>query len=108
MMTVGDSPVAKQLPPESKQRIMHATLANGSLELMASDMMGRGELVRGNTISLMLYCSSEEEIRTFFTRLSAGGEVLHPLKEEFWGSLFGDLTDKFGMRWMFNYDKPKV
>jgi PhnB protein len=25
-----------------------------------------------------------------------------PLKDMFWGSYFGSLTDKFGIKWMFN------
>jgi PhnB protein len=52
-------------------------------------------------------CSSMEQIETWFSKLSAGGKVGHPLKEEFWGSIFADLTDKFEMRWMLNWDKPK-
>jgi PhnB protein len=75
---------------------------------MASDMMGKDKLVRGNAVSLLLNCSSKEEIETWFSKLSAGGKVGHPLKEEFWGSVFGDFTDEFGMRWMLNWDKPKA
>jgi len=47
MMTVGDSPVANQMPTEAKDKSMHATLTNGSLALMASDMMGPGGSSRG-------------------------------------------------------------
>jgi PhnB protein len=107
MMSVGESPVAAQLPASARHHIMHAALTRGDIALMASDMMGSGELVRGNGITLMLNCSSAEEINTFFNRLSAGGKVTTPVKEEFWGSLYGDLTDKFGVRWMLNFDKPK-
>lgn len=108
MQTVGEAPIADQMPPEARQNIMHAALTNGVLVLMASDMMGPGEPVHGNTMALLLNCSSEEEIKTFFSKLSAGGKVDHALKEEFWGSTYGDLTDKFGRRWMLNYDKPKA
>ena len=48
-----------------------------------------------------------QKLRTFFAKVSAGGKVGHPLKEEFWGSTFGDLTDRFGFRWMPSFDKPK-
>jgi PhnB protein len=107
MQTVGESPIAGQMPPEMKGHIMHASLTNGPLALMASDMVGPGATVNGNTVSLLLNCSSDTEIRTFFAKLSQGGKVGHALKEEFWGSTFGDLTDKFGFRWMLNFDKPK-
>jgi len=108
MQTVGETPAASQFPPEAKSMIMHAALTNDSIALMASDMIMSNPIVQGNTVSLMLNCSSEEEIRKLFSKLSAGGKVGHPLKEEFWGSIFGDFTDKFGMRWMLNWDKPKA
>jgi PhnB protein len=108
LMTVGESQVAAQMPKEDQSRIMHAALTNARLTLMASDTMGNFTLARGNDVSLMLYCESEEEIRASFSKLSVGGKVNSELKEEFWGSIYGDIVDKFGMRWMFNFDKPKA
>ncbi|HEX4205561.1 MAG TPA: VOC family protein [Ktedonobacteraceae bacterium] len=107
MQTFGESPMADQVPAEAKQNILHSSLTKGALVLLGSDMgsMGSEGFVKGNTITLCLDCSSEEEIQTFFTKLSAGGHITHPLKTEFWGGTFGDLTDKFGMNWMFSYDK---
>jgi PhnB protein len=74
---------------------------------MASDMMGPGGVQKGNEVSLTISGSNKEEIESFFSRLAAGGKVTHPLKEEFFG-LYGDLTDKFGVNWMFNYQKPRT
>lgn len=102
---VAGSPMEAQCPPEMKNRIMHANLIKDDLILMASDMLWPGELYRGNAISLSLNCSSEEEIRDLFSKLSEGGRVTDPLKEQFWGAIFGMLTDKFGISWLFNYDK---
>jgi PhnB protein len=39
----------------------------------------------------------------FFNGLSEGGTVEAPFKKEFWGAYFGMLLDKFGVRWMINY-----
>jgi PhnB protein len=108
LMTVGESQAAAQMPKEAQGLIMHAALKKAGLTLMACDAMGGYALKSGNTVSLMLYCETEEEIRAFFSKLSAGGKINTELKEEFWGSIYGDITDKFGMRWMFNYDKPKA
>ena len=88
-----------------KDCILHAVLTNGELALMASDMVGEQGLVRGNAISLMLNCSSEDEIRRYYTALSSGGKATHPLEDTFWGALFGDLTDKFGTKWLLHFDK---
>jgi PhnB protein len=108
IMTVGESPMAAQLPPNAKNLVMHAMLRSGPLTLLASDSIGGAKLVAGTTVSLMLACSSEEEIQSAFSRLSAGGKVGHPLKQEFWGATFGDFTDRFGVRWMMNFEKPKA
>jgi PhnB protein len=37
--------------------------------------------------------------------MSRGGKITMPLEDTFWGARFGMLTDKFGVNWMFNYDK---
>jgi PhnB protein len=75
--------------------------------LLASDMVGPEGVKKGNDVSLTLVCSSKAEIETSFSKLSAGGKVAHPLKEEFFGT-YGDLTDKYGINWMFTYEKPKA
>jgi len=61
--------------------------------------------VPGNSVSLSLDTSSEEEIQTWYEQLSAGGSADHPLENTFWGALFGDLTDKFGHHWLLNFDR---
>ena len=53
----------------------------------------------------MLNCSSEEEIKTTYKKLSSGGKADHPLENSFWGALFGDLTDKYGNHWLLHFDK---
>ncbi|MET1057796.1 MAG: VOC family protein [Pedobacter sp.] len=102
---VEDTPVEGACGQAAPGAVMHAHLSKGSLQLMASDMMMGGELIRGNAVALSLNCSSEEEIRSYFDKLSAGGTDIHPLKLEFWGALFGMFTDKFGLRWLLNFDK---
>jgi PhnB protein len=69
--------MAAQMPPEAQKN--------------TSDIMGPGGVKKGNEISLTIAGSSKEEIESFFSKLSAGGNVTHPLKEEFFG-LYGDLT----------------
>ena len=104
LTTVGESTIADQMPG-AKDMILHSMLMReGVVMLMASDNMG-AQVTSGNNINLSLNCSSEEEIHSFFTKLSEGGNVDHPLSVEFWGALFGHFTDKFGIRWMLNYEK---
>jgi PhnB protein len=107
MQTIAESPMAGQMPPEAQQQIMHASLMKGEVRLMASDMM-QAPPTHGNTISLMLYCTSEDEIRGYFARLSEGGMVNYPLAQQFWGATYGELTDKFGINWLLNFDNPRA
>ncbi len=103
--TVGDSPLADKMPQEMKACILHSTLTKDALLLMGSDMVSEKGLVKGNTISLSLNCSSVEEIKTCYTKLSEGGSADHVLEDSFWGAMFGDLTDKFGNHWLLNFIK---
>jgi len=105
MTKVGDSPAKDRMPAQMRDRIMHSQLTNGNIVLMGSDNLGQEGYKHGNTISLCLICESKEEIETLFLKLSVGGRVKHPLKEEFFGT-YGDLTDKYGFGWMFQFS-PK-
>lgn len=105
LMTMGESPMAEQMPAKSHDSILHGSLTNGNVMLLGSDMVGPEGFVQGNTVSLMVSCSSEEEINTLFAKLSEHGQIGCPLGEQFWGSIFAALTDKFGTSWMLNYDK---
>jgi PhnB protein len=105
LLPVGESPIAQQCPAAMQNQVMHASLTKGALMLMASDMLAPGGLTVGNNVALSLNCSSEEEIYRFYNSLSAGGQIIDELKTQFWGALFGVFTDKFGIRWMLNYDK---
>ena len=105
MQTIGDSPMGATCPEAMKGQILHATLISNGIVLMGSDMQGPDGFIQGNSMSLALNCSSEDEINNFYSNLSAGGKIMDPLKEQFWGALFAAFTDKFGVRWMLNYEK---
>ncbi|HEY1040388.1 MAG TPA: VOC family protein [Bacteroidia bacterium] len=103
--TIGESPLAAQLPGKMKDCILHSTLTNGNMVLLGSDMVSAQGLKKGNTVSMVLNCMSEEEIKSCYKKLSDGGTADHPLENTFFGALFGDLTDKFGNHWLLNYEK---
>lgn len=105
LQTIGESPMADKMPAQMKECILHSTLINDALVLMASDMVNDEGLKKGNAVSLSLNCSSEKEIKLFYQKLSSGGKGFHPLENTFWGALFGGLTDKFGNHWLLNFNK---
>ena len=104
IMTAGESPMAGQMPPSMKDSIFHASLKIGDNMLMGSDMR-RKQLTDGDTVSLCLNCTSEDEQSKFFKNLSAGGTINEPPGEMPGGAKIGNLTDKFGKLWMLYFDK---
>lgn len=100
---VEDSPVASQVPPQMQKSILHSSLKTEEFEIMGTDMAPEA-LKEGNDVHLCLICKNEQEARTLFNKLSAGGKVKQPLQEMFFG-LIGTLEDKFGKRWMLECDK---
>jgi len=96
---------APQLAEEDKNLIMHIELPiTGGHILMGTDApesMGF-KINQGNNVYIMLETDTRIETQQLFEALSAGGEVEMELQDMFWGAFYGSLTDKFGIKWMFN------
>ena len=102
-----NTPDADKLPPGLKDKIMHISLPIGNNILMASDACEElGFTVKqGNNFYICVNPDSKEEADKWFNALAEGGKVNMPIQDMFWGAYWGDLTDKFGIQWMINYDK---
>jgi len=100
--TVGDSPLAAQMPAARHDEIIHSMLSSGRVVLMASDMATDDGDRPGNNVSLCLICDSTAEMDKLFSGLTEGGRVRRPPKEEFFGR-FAALTDRFGLNWMLMF-----
>ena len=106
--TFADAPPDMGVPEAEKDRVMHVSLPIGSSVLMGSDSAsGFGPpLVVGNNFSIAVEATSKAHCDEMFAGLSAGGTVLMPLQETFWGAYYGLWTDRFGINWMANYTLP--
>jgi len=94
------------VPDEDLHKIAHIALPLGDNMLLGTDQvksMGP-PLTTGNNFYITLTAESAEEAENVFNGLADGGKVLVPLKEEFWAEKFGMCVDKFGVRWMINYE----
>lgn len=107
LMTVGDSPMADKMP-EMKDRVMHAAITvRDQLVIMASDTMLPGQKAdMGEGVYNTIICESRAELETLFHKLTDGGTVNMPIEDAFFGTM-GSLTDKFGVKWMLEFDLPK-
>lgn len=105
---MGDVPAQEGQAPlseEDKNLVMHVALPIlGGHMLMGTDApesMGF-TVTQGNNVYINLEPDTRTETERLFNALKEGGVIEMPLQQMFWGDYFGSLTDKFGMRWMFN------
>ncbi len=72
--------------------------------LMASDVPPGMEKVEvGNNFYIALETDSAEEARRIFKALGKGGREGMPMQRTEWAETYGDLTDRYGVRWMVMY-----
>jgi len=103
MMTVRESPMAAQCPPDSLDDVLHARLEfrDGGV-LMAGDSpreMRTGDI---QGVSLALNFDTVAAAERAFRALCEGGTVTMPMQPSFWAKAFGMVTDRFGAAWIVN------
>jgi PhnB protein len=110
MMKFSAAPPMDGMPPMAeaeKNLVMHVELPIlGGYSLMGSDApQSHGfNITQGNNFYINITADSRAEARKIYDALSEGGKRTFELQEQFWGSYYGTLTDKFGIQWMFNTD----
>ena len=89
--------------PSEADKIMHSQLvAPGGLIFMAADTPNSMAFTPGDNYSVSLSGPDVDELTGYWNRLSEGAHVLMPLEKALWGDSFGQLIDRFGVRWMVN------
>ena len=87
---------------DDKDLVIHAQLTNEDIVIMGSDGGTDHHIEFGNNVALSVVGSDEEALTEVFQKLSDGGKVDLPLAKQFWGDIYGQVTDKFGQHWMVN------
>jgi PhnB protein len=88
--------------PDGRERIGHAEIRIGDTNLMLSDewpdMDHLGPKRRGGpTASFVIYGPDADG--AFDRAVAAGGKVLKPVADQFWGDRMGTVCDPFGHQW---------
>ncbi len=114
IMRFGDGPPAAGVPPMAPadaKLVMHVSLPIvGGHVLMGSDApesMGH-KVIFGSNVYINLEPDTRAETERLFAALGEGGKIEMPLQDMFWGSYWGNLTDRFGIKWMFNCAEQKA
>lgn len=96
-----DGPMAGEVSPDFRNKVMHAHFTAPGMTFMCSD--GREAKTidpeEGN-VSLTLTAGDAGEGRRVFDALAADGSVAVPYEDAFWGGKFGVVNDRFGIQWM--------
>jgi PhnB protein len=89
--------------PSEADKIMHSQLvAPGGLIFMAADTPNSMPFTPGDNYSVSLSGQDVDELTGYWNKLSEGANVFLPLEKAPWGDSFGQLIDRFGVRWMVN------
>ena len=98
LMRFKESPDQSMVTPESKDKVMHASLRIGDATVLASDgrCMGNPSF---QGFALSVTAANEAEAKRLFAALGEGGQVQMPLAKTFFSPSFGMVADQFGVGW---------
>jgi PhnB protein len=89
--------------PGPGDTIGHAELEIGDSVLMLSDPFPQASVkppkeVGATTVGIFMYVEDVDEVVQ--QAVDAGGTVVMPVDDQFWGDRFGTVADPFGHQWM--------
>lgn len=102
MMTHAQLPGPSRLGTDWKDKVLHARINVGGVELAAADIPG-AEPMRSAYLTLSV--DDDAEAERIFGALSDGGRALMPMEETFFASRFGQVRDRFGINWMILHER---
>jgi PhnB protein len=90
-------------PGPDADKIMHGMLETTSgYTLMGADTPTGMAYNPGTNVTISLSGDDADELRGYWTGLSANGTVSVPLEKQMWGDEFGSCVDRFGISWLVN------
>ncbi len=107
MSTHGDVPGPSQVPPEWKDKVLHARIELGGTDLLGADIPpDRFQPMRSAYLTLTL--DSVDEAESIYALLTEGGQIYMKMEETFFAKRFAMLRDKFGTSWMLLHHSPQA
>ena len=101
IQTIGESPMASNMPPETHGRIMHVTLQIGDQVLQGADDPS-GQFTNPSGFRVAMHFEETAEGERVFNALAQNGKVQMPFQPTCWAKGFGMLIDQFGTPWIIN------
>lgn len=89
-------------PPDA---IAHGSLIGGAVALSGADVSPGEPSVRSEGLMMALLGTADPRtLRTWFSRLSEGGQVVDDLQRRPWGASDGQVIDRFGLHWLIGFE----
>jgi PhnB protein len=104
-MTYGESPMCDQMPPDTKDLVMHNCLQVGKALLMGADDPPPESPSSPDTV-VNIDVDTVEDAERIWAAFTQDGEVKMPLQETFWAQRWGMFVDRYGKSWMINCVRP--
>ena len=106
VMTYSEAPANPEwpLPPEFKNRVMHAELDLYGSVVRCSDLAPGTSMTPGDNISLIVQLKDGTELRRIWEALKVGGRISMDAGPQPWSPFYGMVYDKFGVGWQVNQE----
>lgn len=108
LIRFGDMPDSDKMSRDDQNKVAHASLpiTDGHQKLMASDSTSGNEVEippNGN-FYITVAPENADQAEEIYQKLSQDGQIIMPLQNTSWAKQFAMFSDKFGVRWMIDYE----
>ena len=87
------------------EAIAHGFVVDGPVKLFASDVAGDEPPFRAEGLLFSLLGTADAQtLRSWFSRLAEGGQVIDELQRRPWGAHDGQVIDRYGLRWLIGFE----
>lgn len=101
MLQVKDSPISQSFSADWQHKIIHANISIQGVELAGADLKPE-QYQKPKGFYLLLGLNTENAVKSAFSQLSVGGEVILPPQKTFWSPCYAIVIDRFGVPWKIN------
>lgn len=104
VMVLTHSQIYPSYPPEEADLVAFGRVDSAQgFHIMAFDVPAARAFDPGVTpLFVSIHGDDADEITRYWEALSAGGQVVQPLRPSGWAPLYGMLTDRFGVTWVLD------
>jgi PhnB protein len=97
-----------KLAKDWENKILHTVFKIRGVEVLASDNHPGMPFIAGNNVHINVNYDKTTDPTPAFNKIAEGGKVNMPLQQTFWAIKYGQVTDRFGICWMFNQAAEKT